>query len=207
MLEKKINRRSVIKSAGALSGILLAPNLPMWAYADTSPATVAPTNYLTMSSALVAVPKDVLVRPIPQDNRSLADMFYTVAKTAAPQATAECLSRYDELVTAGKTDQEIADTLTNNSGYSVGAASRLTQLMWLFGIWYGNQETTVYPGAKPYISANYQLDFVVSSRAYKNAWIWRAAQAHPMGVSEFAYGEWNKEPPSLSDFGFSTGTG
>ena len=81
----------------------------------------------------------------------------------------------------------------------VGALARLTMLMWLYGLWYGGTETVRMPASVAVIGPDHRTDRVVSVRAYRNGWIWRFAQARPMGVAG-APGAWAEAPPSLDEF-------
>jgi hypothetical protein len=40
----------------------------------------------------------------------------------------------------------------------------------------------------------------VSMDAYTQSWVWRIAQTHPMGYSEWQFGYWTKDPRPLTDF-------
>ena len=194
-------RRSVTKSLGALSGVLLAPGLPMWAFADDLPP-VAPAFYLPASKTLLGINENILVRALPQGARSFADLFFSVLSIGTTiEARIDFENTYSGLT---GTDQQKADALlktgTTIRTDATGTLSRLTMLMWLFGVWYGNTEIKNNMGAWTFIHSDYQKDFVVSSRAYKNGWIWRMARAHPMGSSQFRYGSWADEPPPYTDY-------
>lgn len=206
------DRRTVIKSAGALGATLLAPNLPMWARAEEEPSITAPDSFTHASAALLDVAADVLVPELRQDDISLADMYYDLCNRAMPMAVSTMLSDYQTYTTQGHSPQQIADLFLRSSGdpnlpnrSSSGAAARLTMMMWLFGVWYGGYEVQNLGSSADYIGKAYQTDFIVSSRAYKNAWIWRFAQAHPMGFSHFKFGSWAEQPPDLSNYTNPTG--
>ena len=72
-------------------------------------------------------------------------------------------------------------------------------LMWLYGVWYGGTETARMPDAAAVIGADHRTDLVVSVRAYRNGWIWRLAQARPMGVAGEP-GSWAEAPRPRDDF-------
>ena len=40
----------------------------------------------------------------------------------------------------------------------------------------------------------------VSDQAYKESWAWKIAQSHPMGYSEYHFGYWAEQPPTLKQF-------
>lgn len=202
-----VNRRSVIKNAGVLSATLLAPGLPLWAHANEPPSQAAPADYIGLSAALIDVGSEVLSPTLIQDNLSLADLYYSVCVAGIPDGLNELLVTYRNLVAQGSDPQQIADALLRNGtdpnqprGGGTGPAARLTMMMWLFGIWYGATEVANVMGSATYIVQDYRVDFVVSSRAYKNSWIWRFAQAHPMGFSHYRFGSWASAPPALDDF-------
>jgi hypothetical protein len=207
------HRRSILKSAGALSGVLLAPALPLWALADevtvTAPQSEIDT-YTQMSAALLGIEANVLVPELIQDNLPLSELYFSVA-TATPlgrEMVDRLLVYYRMLVDQGASPAQVArillsggtgrPSLTMESTYA-----RLTMMMWLYGIWYGGTEVTTLPTSEPYIDPAYRTDFIVSARAYKNAWIWRIAQSHPMGFSNFAFGSWAEKPPTLGDYGIA----
>jgi hypothetical protein len=201
-----VNRRSVIKSAGAVGATLMAPGLPMWAHADEPPAQTAPLDYVGLSSALVNVDTDVLT--LAQDGASLADVYYSICVAAAPSAIRSALTLYDFLIDQDQSPTYIANFFLRRDvedptapGTTDSAAiARLTMAMWLFGTWYGGTEVARIEDSKQYIDSAYQNDFVVSSRAYKDGWIWRLAQAHPFGFSNFRFGSWQAAPPSLDSY-------
>jgi hypothetical protein len=207
-----IPRRSILKSAGALSLIMLAPKLPLWAAGDSAPGSTAPTEYVNVAACLLGIDANTLVPTVIPDNLSLADLYYSLCVAAGGTEYVKVLDEtYRQLVIEGWEDQDIAQKLLVTDGTttgtlrtdSVGTYARLTMFMWLFGVWYGATEVSQNSAASLLIDSEYQKDFVVSSRAYKNGWIWRIAQAHPMGFSQFSPGSWANTPPSLADYGIS----
>ena len=63
--------------------------------------------------------------------------------------------------------------------------------LWLLGSWY-----------QPYDqgTAKEHDIRVVSDQAYKESWAWKIAQSHPMGYSEYHFGYWAEQPPTLKQF-------
>lgn len=198
-----LTRRSVIKRAGAAGSLLLAGELPLWAGAEQPPASTAPGDYLRLSSALLGVESTVLDTETRRGGPPLADTFHSLCREAAPAALDALLAAYGRAASGGTEPPAIARQLLSDGGDprtdAVGALARLTMLMWLYGIWYGGTETARMPASARFIDAAHRTDVVVSVQAYRNAWIWRFAQARPMGVS----GEpaaWSEAPPSLERF-------
>jgi hypothetical protein len=87
---------------------------------------------------------------------------------------------------------QIGEIILNQSGESVCNLARSIMLMWYLGSWYEPSD----------LQKNVPLDpvAVISPTAYTQGWTWSVAQAHPMGYSNFQFGDWSKLPPSLQDF-------
>jgi hypothetical protein len=69
-----------------------------------------------------------------------------------------------------------------------GPLGRSIMLAWYLGCWFKPGSMSQFPVK------------VVSSAAYTQGWVWRVAQAHPMGYSELRFGYWGEQPQNLSDF-------
>jgi hypothetical protein len=67
--------------------------------------------------------------------------------------------------------------------------ARSIMLAWYLGAWY-EPDVLEHPPAVPP-----PLPFkVISPAAYTQGQIWRVAQAHAMGYSEWTFGYWSKKP-------------
>jgi hypothetical protein len=69
-------------------------------------------------------------------------------------------------------------------------------LLWYLGAWYEpavlKQAQTKATAAKP---EQMLLSFTVASpKAYTRGWLWKIAQAHPMGYSDLQFGYWARTP-------------
>ena len=72
--------------------------------------------------------------------------------------------------------------------------------MWYLGSWYPVvRPDDGDPASFEFLKEHYFSGRVVTSQAYIRGWVWKMAQAHPMGYSQYAFGYWAKEPPSLED--------
>lgn len=201
----EISRRKLIGSAGAMGAAMLVPGLPLWAKAEEAPAETAPADFVGASSALTGIDTVDLTPTVAQDGVWLADQFYSLLFEAASGPALGLTYDYAQYVAQGYSPQQIGQLLlTDGQGGprmdATGTGARLTMLMWLLGVWYGGTEATRMPYSARFIVDTYRHDLVVSARAYKNGWIWRFAQAHPMGFSNFNFGSWADQPPSLSYF-------
>ena len=223
-----ITRRSVIRGAGAAGSLLLAGGLPLWARGEQAPDEPAPADYVRLSAALLGVDAARLEPDARAGEAPLADSFHALCREAAPAATAALLAAWREAAgdgvaapgsvaaaaaggppPAGSAADRAAAALGaagrlladggRPRADDVGALARLTMLMWLYGVWYGGTETARMPGSAAAIGPDHRTDLVVSVRAYRNGWIWRLAQARPMGVAG-APGAWAEAPPRLDEF-------
>lgn len=202
------DRRFFLKvAAGGVGSALLSSHLPLWSLAQAAPAEFATHDFIEVCSVLLGIGPKILKPDLDQDGFSIGDVYYSVAQKANPNGVATLVNAYNELKVQGKTSQEIADLLlltpvATPRQDEVGSFARLSILMWLYGSWNGGTEIGHVSLAKSWIAADeYQRDFVVSGRAYKDGWIWRIAQAHPMGFSQFNFGSWADDPPTLADYG------
>lgn len=211
IIKLPIPRRTVLKGAGALGAILLAPKLPLWSLAEAAPVASAPPQFLQISSALLGIADEAL-EPVrtgaTQDNLSTSSVFYSLETLAGPLAAQEMIAVWNSFPPDMPYYQRARALLGSGTTIrpdAAGTFSRLTMLAWLFGVWYGATEINRNPRAELYISnPAYRQDFLISGRAYKNGWIWRIAQAHPMGFSQFAFGSWASPPPTLTEYGIGT---
>lgn len=172
--------------------------------------TSAPDSFVWFSSQLVHVKKEFIKPAVPQDGIHLCDLYFNVLKEMSDSG------EFTKFETWLKTKLPTAETklpgeLLVHEGSPTASfeawAARMTMMMWLFGMWMGHTEnkwlkgkTTKFFAADA--SGKALQDYVISSRAYENGWIWKIAQAHPMGISQFAFGSWTEKPPELSEYGF-----
>lgn len=208
IVKMPIPRRGVLKGAGALGVALLSPKLPIWSLAEAAPNARAPAMFVSLSSTLVGVPATFLEPQVIQDNYSTADVFYGLERLAGTAAVDALLVAWEGFPPGDPPSLKAEKLLTTGPRVrrddAAGTFSRLTMLAWLYGVWYGGTEVTRNPAAAGFITdPEYRQDFIVSGRAYKNSWIWRIAQAHPMGFSQFNFGSWASAPPSLADYGIT----
>ena len=75
--------------------------------------------------------------------------------------------------------------------------ARSIVVMWYLGSWYDPADLKRLTEPNPPDFIPHQ---VISSKAYTQGWVWRVAQAHPMGYSEMQFGYWSRDPAPLDDF-------
>lgn len=171
----------------------------------TTPSTGGPSeavvqDFADMSAVLTGFQSSFL-RPF-LDPTNLSFFFYNFA-VAQPQVGQsmmdKLLSTFDSLKaqTPALTDQQIADRLLE-IGQKPSNQAQLAQsiiLMWYLGSWY------------PPAFQTDGLQQVISSQAYTKSLVWNVAQSHPMGFSQFTFGYWANQPPSLDQFGVNVPSG
>lgn len=82
----------------------------------------------------------------------------------------------------------------------VAYMARTVTLMWYLGSWYDPSGLKAYYDTVTQGKPGFAPSIVVSSNAYTQGWAWKIGQAHPMGYSDWRFGYWNAQPPSLNDF-------
>ena len=158
-------------------------------------------DFADMSAVLTGFQSSFL-RPF-LDPTNLSFFFYTFA-VAQPQVGQSMmdglLSTFDSLKaqTPPLTAQQIADRLLEVTSKTPSNQAQLAQaiiLMWYLGSWYPPKFQT--QGEQQ----------VISSQAYTRSLVWNVAQAHPMGFSQFTFGYWSQNPPTLDQFGVNVPSG
>ena len=100
----------------------------------------------------------------------------------------------------------IGNIILTQSGDAVCYLARSIMLMWYLGSWYDPATLQKYNSPNP-PKQPLGAVAVISSEAYTQGWAWSVAQAHPMGYSNFTFGYWGSNPPTLQDFVGGTGGG
>ena len=154
-------------------------------------------DFLPMSALLVGATEQSMGEITELDGSSAAVSFDAMLAEAYGRSNVDTLlNLYEKERQAGASPDQIADAILRRAPPLLASISRMTMKIWLFGVWYGTSE------AEYIIDNAYKVDFTISARAYANSLVWKMAQAHPMGFSNFAFGSWGEKPPSLQDFGF-----
>jgi hypothetical protein len=153
-------------------------------------------TFAEMSAALTGFTVDAIRPGI--DPIGLSTSYYGFVNERSPALLAALLGAFVE--NRGKPAQEIADLLLETKTRAAPSArAQLAQSivsMWYLGSWYVPD-----PGLPKDNPPSFLLKQVISKQAYVNGLVWKVAQAHPMGYSQFTFGYWGKTPPSLADFG------
>jgi hypothetical protein len=197
-----ITRRSVLAGAAAATAATLASDIPALAQAAN------PTDlevFVTLSSALTGIAAGKL-RPF-ADSLDLSTEYFdrltdwAAKKPSTALAALLQLTRSASLPAApdGIIQQPDVDRLARaiaDRGDEPKYLARSIVLMWYLGSWYEPDDLKNLPLTAP----SFIKHTVISPKAYTQGFVWRVAQAHPMGYSDLQFGYWTREPPPLSDF-------
>jgi hypothetical protein len=155
--------------------------------------TTRPQTFAAMSAVLTGFQASIISPTL--DPINLNGLYLQTADTNAGQTLVDqLLAQFQSL--QGQPKQVIANTLlatANPNPPQLAWLARSIVKLWYLGSW--------FPAAPPPPGGPPANGGVVSSDAYIGGLAWKAAQAHPMGYSQFSFGYWTSAPPSLAQFG------
>jgi hypothetical protein len=157
----------------------------MNATSPTAPSTPMQT-FVAMSALLTGIAADKLAPPL--DPKNVKQIYFDYIGKAAGASFQKLLSIY--AANASQPPATIADIIFNQSGDDIRYLARSVMLAWYLGSWYAPAD----------LAAKRATNVVISSMAYTQGWSWNVAQAHAMGYSNFQFGYWASNPPTLADF-------
>jgi hypothetical protein len=195
-----VTRRSVLAGAAASTAVTIGVDTP----ASAQDAKADMDTFVTLSAALTGIAK---VRLAPDtDPIDVKQQYFKRAsdpKHAATFAALLQIARETNLQIPGQqTDGVIAQDKVDQLVARIEAKedtkflARSIVLMWYLGSWYE-------PDDLKKLTVNQQAfvpHTVISSKAYTQGWVWRVAQAHPMGYSDMQFGYWTRPPAARADF-------
>lgn len=159
-------------------------------------STPAPTptplqTFVSLSALLTGIDADKLAPGI--DPKNIKQAYFDYARAQDPATFDQLLSIYSSNAT--QPPATIANIIFTQSGTAICLFARSIMLMWYLGSWYAPAALQASgTGLPPPDSV------VISAAAYTQGWAWNVAQAHPMGYSNFQFGYWANNPPTLADF-------
>jgi hypothetical protein len=205
----EMSRRKLLASVAATAATaafeMVAISLPAAAESG-SPADL--NLFVQLSAKLTGI--DALKLAPFIDPIEIKSEYFAAAKKAGG-------ATFDSMLQAFKnssTDETVANFLRAGSDKRYLARSII--LAWYLGAWYepgtldaeanqsqeakANHPSTAAankPSARRY---NLVKCRILSPESYSQGWVWRVAQAHPMGYGNLQFGYWSKQPPSLDAF-------
>jgi hypothetical protein len=193
-----ISRRTVLTGAAATAALSFGGE----AIAEAAPPLIDIEVFLRLSAALTGLPHDLLAPTT--DSLGMRTIYFNTAsqKEATRFAALLQIARDANLqvptAPPGIIPQANVDALvqTINASGNARYLARSIVLMWYLGAWYGPEDLEKLANDPKAI-----IDYtVISSKAYTQGWLWRIAQAHPMGYSDMQFGYWTRAPEPLTDF-------
>ena len=203
-----LDRRTVLAQAAAVTAAVTVGAIETPAAAATpdpnSPQDIA--AFILLSSALTGIrpgdlapgfaarPNDLLASDSGDDPVNIKAEYFRYANKKEPAAFAELLQLAKDAANAGgdQVDIVIRERVQSNDANKILARSIV--LMWYLGAWYQPSDLkTAHSQGGPIPFA------VISARAYTQGWVWKIAQAHPMGYSELQFGYWTRLPTDPND--------
>lgn len=205
-----ISRREVLAGAAATAAAAALATVTVSLAAAAAAVRDPQQTFLELSAALTGIDKEKLAPNV--DPVGVNSLYFKRARDARPAAFDHMLQIFED----NKADPTtVGNIILNQSGTEVRFLARSIMLAWYLGAWYDptllEQNTykalnspVYYYTARRY-SSEVLIPFeVISPAAYTQGWVWRVAQAHPMGYSNLQFGYWSKEPPALDEFIKST---
>jgi hypothetical protein len=193
-------RRSVLAGAAATAVVTIGADTP----AGAQPAESDRVIFAKLSAGLTGVAHEKLApRADPIDVkeeyfRRVSDPKYAAAFTALLQLTRAANLQVPGGDTDGVIPQDKVDALASKieERDDTKFLARSIVLMWYLGAWYE-------PDDLKKIAANPKAEAfptIISPKAYTQGWLWRVAQAHPMGYSDMQFGYWTRPPGPPAEF-------
>lgn len=145
--------------------------------------------FVDMSVLLTGISKEKLAPA--DDPINLKQTFFELCDQRAGSVFTDLISFYALRAAQNQSDQDIGNAILKESTEQMSALAGSIIKAWYLGSWVQPFDTDVYNGGD---------SFVISNQAYKEGWIWRIAQAHPMGYSMEAFGYWQDPPVALSNY-------
>jgi hypothetical protein len=158
----------------------------------TTPATQVDddlTAFVDASAALTGIDAELL-RPQPVDAHGTAQTYLDTVRANDPAGLKVLLQLYRDN-SAKLKPNEIAKLIMAHDS-AVKLLGRSIIALWYLASWYQPAALVEPQMFAPFVT--------ISVDAYTQSWIWRIAQSHPMGYSEWEFGYWTKGPRPLTDF-------
>jgi hypothetical protein len=151
--------------------------------------------FVGLSAVLTGFDKSVLAPGI--DPVNIKQTYFDFAQGKAGSTFQQLLNIFGQ--NQSLPPAQIGNIILNQSGDAIRYLARSVMLMWYLGSWYDPADLQKYNSPQP-PKEPLGAVAVISAAAYTQGLAWSVAQAHPMGYSNFQFGDWAKQPPSLDDF-------
>jgi hypothetical protein len=180
-------RRTVLTAATTASTVgVVYTLLPKFA-ARSDPAPADFEDFIHMSAALTGIDASKLKPKV--DPIDVKTEYFDWIRARSP-AFGDLLAFFRSASYKERFPDSLFEAPQSNT--EIGWLARSIILLWYLGAWYDPSELRnldQQPTPK-----------IISAKAYTQGWIWRVAQTHPMGYSEWAFGYWQDDPPPKEKF-------
>jgi hypothetical protein len=187
-----ITRRTVLAGVAATTAVVTvgvdAPAVAQSANPDSDMAT-----FVQLSEALTGIPAGKLAPST--DSIGLKQDYFRWVNDKERAKFASLLKIAKENASSSQAMIEKLQA-TDDTKF----LARSIVLMWYLGSWYTPDDLKKLVDSRSSPTPDFIPHTVISSKAYTQGWVWRIAQAHPMGYSDMQFGYWAREPAPLEDF-------
>jgi hypothetical protein len=195
-----LTRRSVLAGAAATAAATIGANTPAGAQAADDDKVI----FVNLSAALTGIAREKLAPTV--DPIDIKEEYFRQASNpkyaAAFSALLQLTSAANLQIPSGDTDGVIPQDKVDGLVARIEATdetkflARSIVLMWYLGAWYEPDDLRkLAADPKAFVPHT-----IISSKAYTQGWLWRVAQAHPMGYSDMQFGYWTRPPAAPAEF-------
>jgi hypothetical protein len=158
--------------------------------------------FVELSAALTGIRKEKLAPAT--DSIGIKQDYFNWVNEKEPAAFASLLNIAKRRIAENKdtAPQAMIEELRTNN--TTNFLARSIVLMWYLGSWYAPDDLKKLADSRSSPTPVFIRHTVISPKAYSQGWVWRVAQAHPMGYSDMQFGYWARDPAPLEDFIFRT---
>jgi len=154
--------------------------------------------FVELSAALTGIRKEKLAPAT--DSIGIKQEYFNWVNEKEPAAFASLLNIAKRRIAENKETAPQAMIEELRTSNTTNFLARSIVLMWYLGSWYTPDDLKKLVDSRSSPTPDFIPHTVISSKAYTQGWVWRIAQAHPMGYSDMQFGYWSREPAPLEDF-------
>jgi Membrane bound FAD containing D-sorbitol dehydrogenase len=188
----RLTRRTVLAGVAATTAVVTVgvdtPAVAQSANPDSDMGT-----FVTLSEALTGIPAGKLAPDT--DSIGIKHDYFKWINEKEPTAFVSLLKMAKD---NANSSQAMIEKLQATDDTKFLARSIV--LMWYLGSWYAPGDLKRLVDSRSSPNPVFIPHTVISPKAYTQGWVWRIAQAHPMGYSDMQFGYWTREPAPLDDF-------
>jgi Membrane bound FAD containing D-sorbitol dehydrogenase len=189
-----LTRRTVLAGVAATTAaVTVGVDTPAVAQSTVSDMDA----FLQLSEVLTGIPRGKLAPAT--DSIGLKQNYFDWVNEKKPAAFASLLQ-----IARDNKDAPQAIIDKSQASDDTKFLARSIVLMWYLGSWYSPDDLKRLVDEKSARVPLFVPHTVISPKAYTQGWVWRVAQAHPMGYSDMQFGYWARDPAPLEDFLFRT---